>query len=188
MDLNCKTKSLCFFTSSRLTLTLFFLCVATLASGYLEKSFASAAASFTVTNTNDNGAGSLRQAILNANSNPGIDNINFSISSGFQSIKPLSALPTITEAVIIDGTTQPGYNQIPIIEIDGSNAGFASGLTVAGSNSVIKGLIINRFLGDTQETGNGIFLGGFGGNHIVGNFIGTDNTKLLVLIRRGGEF
>lgn len=174
--MNCKIKFLCFFPRSRLFLLLFVFSLTTLGSSYLQKSFAFSAATFTVTNTNDSGEGSLRQAVLNANSNPGIDNINFSITSGFRSIKPLSALPTITEAVVIDGTTQPGYNQIPIIEIDGSNAGFASGLSVSGGNCVIKGLIINRFVGDTQETGNGIFLGGFGGNQVIGNFIGTDST------------
>jgi hypothetical protein len=40
-------------------------------------------------------------------------------------------------------------------------------------------LIINRFQGDTQETGNGIFLGGLGGNQIIGNFIGTDATGTI---------
>lgn len=35
------------------------------------------AASFTVTNTNDIGPGSLRQAILDANASPGTDTIDF---------------------------------------------------------------------------------------------------------------
>ncbi|HEY3026191.1 MAG TPA: hypothetical protein VGJ55_08585, partial [Pyrinomonadaceae bacterium] len=34
---------------------------------------------FTVTNTNDSGAGSLREAILNANAQAGLDTINFNI-------------------------------------------------------------------------------------------------------------
>ncbi len=46
-----------------------------------------AAATFTVTNTNDSGAGSLRQAILDANANPGDDTIAFNIpGSGVQTI------------------------------------------------------------------------------------------------------
>src|SRR5688572_23214049 len=45
----------------------------------LFKFQAHAAATFTVTNTNDSGAGSLRQAILDANANPGQDMISFNI-------------------------------------------------------------------------------------------------------------
>ena len=57
-----------------------------------------------VTNTNDSGAGSLRQAILNANASTGtVDTIAFNISgSGPHTIVPLSALPTITDPVTID--------------------------------------------------------------------------------------
>ena len=73
----------------------------------------SAAATFTVTNTNDFGPGSLREAILETNSNAGLDTIVFAIGSGPQTIAPLSPLPTITDPVIIDGTTQPGYPGTP---------------------------------------------------------------------------
>jgi hypothetical protein len=37
------------------------------------------ALTYTVTNTNDAGAGSLRQAINDANTNPGADTINFDL-------------------------------------------------------------------------------------------------------------
>src|SRR5262249_55937217 len=54
---------------------------------------------FLVTNTNDSGAGSLRQAILDANATPNVggpDLISFAIpGSGVQTITPASALPTI---------------------------------------------------------------------------------------------
>src|SRR5947207_15931209 len=40
------------------------------------------ACTFTVTNTNDSGAGSLRQAILDANANLGTDSICFSVPGG----------------------------------------------------------------------------------------------------------
>src|SRR5436853_2502187 len=81
---------------------------------------ASAANTLIVTNTNDSGPGSLRQAILDANNNPGLDTISFSIGSGPKTIRPLEALPTLTDPVVIDGTTQPGFSGTPIIEIDGS--------------------------------------------------------------------
>ena len=74
---------------------------------------------FMVTNTSDSGPGSLRQAILDANAGPAINNINFDIGSGPQTIAPLSVLPDITNPVIIDATTQPGYAGTPLITITG---------------------------------------------------------------------
>ena len=69
-------------------------------------------ATFTVSNTNDSGAGSLRQAMLNANASVGtFDTITFSIPGPAPfSIALQSALPVITDRVTIDGTTQPGYS------------------------------------------------------------------------------
>ena len=96
------------------------------------------AATFTVTNTNDSGAGSLRQAILDANANPGTDTIEFNIpGAGVHTITPSQALPAATETVTIDGYTQPGSsvntdpiatNAVILIEIDGSAAGLANGI------------------------------------------------------------
>jgi choice-of-anchor C domain-containing protein len=106
-------------------------------------------ATYTVTNTNDSGAGSFRQAILDANSNAGVDTITFSIAgSGTQIINIASALPTITDQIIINGTTQTGYvagSFVPIV-IDGNNLN-ANGLTlgVGSSNSTIRGLVVRDF-------------------------------------------
>ena len=85
---------------------------------------------FVVTNTNDSGTGSLRQAILNANANPGLDTITFDIpGTGVQTISPASALPTITDPVVIDGYTQPGAspntlavgdNAVLLIDVSGA--------------------------------------------------------------------
>lgn len=130
------------------------------------------AATFTVTDINDSGAGSLRQAMTDANATSGIDTISFSIGSGHVQIIPTSALPPIIHPVIIDGTTQPGFSSTPLIEISGQGSG-ASGVGIritggsgGGSGSTIKGLIINRF------GANGIFLDS-SSNTIVGNYIGT---------------
>src|SRR5438874_2131308 len=66
-------------------------------------------ATLTVTTTADSGAGSLRQAILDANAAAGTDTIAFNIpGAGVQTIAPLTNLPMVTEAVVIDGYTQPG--------------------------------------------------------------------------------
>lgn len=143
------------------------------------------AATFVVTNVNDSGPGSLRQAILDANSNQGgVDVINFRIISfgtkaGVRTISPLSPLPTISEQVTIDGTTQPGYAGTPIIEIEGSRAGTRPGLSISAGFSTIKGLVINRFNGD------GIRMSETNGNVIEGNFIGTDATGSIDLGNSG---
>jgi hypothetical protein len=76
------------------------------------------ATTFTVVNTADSGAGSLRQAVLDANASAGADVIEFAIPSGSCSaggvcaIALASTIP-ITEAVTIDGTTQPRYGTAP---------------------------------------------------------------------------
>jgi uncharacterized repeat protein (TIGR01451 family) len=108
------------------------------------------AATFVVTNTNDNGAGSLRQGILDANANSAADQISFNISGTPPfTITPLTPLPALAFPVTIDGTTQPGFAGSPVVHLDGSSAGTNSdGLVIANSNgsgSVIRGLAIGRY-------------------------------------------
>src|SRR5262245_22311506 len=130
---------------------------------------------YPVTTTAGRGPGSLRHAILDANANPGPDTITFNIGGGgVQTNAPTRSLPVITDAVDIDGTTQPGYVGKPLIVLTGSSAGpNASGIRIAAGNSTVKGLVINGFGGD------GIVLTRRGGNAIVGNYIGTDVTGTL---------
>jgi hypothetical protein len=126
---------------------------------------------FTVTKTWDSGRGSLRQAILDSNANSGPNTIVFHIEHGVQTIRPESALPGITEPVTIDGTTQPGYNGHPLIELNGTHVtnGFA-GLTIFADNTTVRGLVINGFLHY-----EGIRVSSRGGNDVIaGNYIGTD--------------
>jgi hypothetical protein len=55
---------------------------------------------FPVTTTSDSGAGSLRQAILDANANVGADIISFNIpGSGVHTITPVTFLPLVTDSV-----------------------------------------------------------------------------------------
>ncbi len=148
----------------------------------------SAASTLTVTNTSDSGAGSLRQAILDANAAPGtLDVIGFNIpGAGPHTIAPTTPLPAISDPLIIDGTSQPGFPGTPIIELDGTSAGpNANGLEVTSGSSVILGLAINRFgTNGSGPGGAGIALLGFGGNVIQGNFIGTDVTGTVALGNR----
>src|SRR5437867_7479792 len=67
-------------------------------------------ATFTVTTTSDSGAGSLRQAILDANATSGTDTIEFQIvGTPPFSILPSLPLPQLTGPVVINATTQSGY-------------------------------------------------------------------------------
>jgi hypothetical protein len=137
---------------------------------------------FMVTNTNDSGAGSLRQAILDANNNPGLDTIAFNIpGSGVHTITPATDLATITEAVVIDGYTQSGAspntltigdNAVLLIELAGPNSN-GIGLNLGGSGgSTVRGLVINRF-------STGVLANSSNNNTIAGNFLGTDPTGMI---------
>src|SRR4051812_28403414 len=92
-------------------------------------------ATFNVTSTSDSGAGSLRQAILNANTTAGANTITFQISGGKPyTINLASALPVITNTVTIDATTQTGYSNAPVVELNGTGAGSgAAGLQFAAA-------------------------------------------------------
>ncbi len=114
---------------------------------------------------------SFREALNAANANPGIDMIGFSIpGAGPHTIRPASALPTITDPVVIDGTTEPDFAGTPIVELDGSSAGSVQGLDITAANSTIRGLVINRF----ERNGVQITGAGATGNVVEGNFIGTN--------------
>ncbi|HWB10985.1 MAG TPA: Calx-beta domain-containing protein [Pirellulales bacterium] len=125
---------------------------------------------------------SLREAIEAANAHPGQDVIDFDLPDQTRTISPLSPLPNITDPVIIDGTSQFGYAGLPLVELDGSQAGDgANGLTITGGGSVVRGLVIHSF------SGSGIELTGLGGNVVEGNFIGTDVTGTNYLPNQRGD-
>ncbi|MDA1049623.1 MAG: Ig-like domain-containing protein [Planctomycetota bacterium] len=163
-------------------------------------------ATFSVTNTDDGGSGSLRQAIIGANTTPNDpvtspDLIDFQIpGTGPHTIQPRTQLPPIDEAVIIDGYSQDGSqrntvplggtNAVPMIELDGSQAAGSSGLIISarGSGSSISGLVINGF------TFAGIYLNSSVNNMISGNFVGTDPSGMVsapngvgILIESGAD-
>jgi hypothetical protein len=129
-------------------------------------------ADFIVTVTADSGAGSLRQAIIDANATAGADAILFNIAgTGIKTIALTSALPAITDPIFIDGASQPGYAGTPLIELNGNSAGTGqTGLVITAGNSTVRGLTINRFRLD------GIELAGSGNDSIYANWIGTNNT------------
>src|SRR5262245_6400067 len=145
---------------------------------------------FTVVNVNDSGAGSLRQAIVDANNAAGADTIQFNIpGSGVHTITPASGsqLPFITDPVTIDGYTQPGSsantngpgqadNAVLLIEIQHPVDLGSNGLVLLDSadGSTIRGLVINKgfsrgIIVDASDV------------HIEGCFIGVDPTGTTAL-------
>src|SRR5262245_32772155 len=136
---------------------------------------------FLVTNVADSGTGSLRQAILDANAHSGADVIDFAIGSGVQTIQVGSTtgtpLPTITDSVTIDGTSQPGYSGTPLIELDGASADAnASGLVLDSPNCTVQGLVINRFsrFGIDLQKSSSVIRGNYIGVDTTGNTLRTD--------------
>lgn len=126
---------------------------------------------YTVTSNADSGTGTLREALGLANGSPGADTIKFAIGSGFASIALSSALPDVSDAVTIDGTSQPGYAGNPVVEINGAGAGSsAQGFKVTSGLVTLQGLIINRF------AKQGIWLFGGGSNVIRNCWIGLNTT------------
>jgi uncharacterized repeat protein (TIGR01451 family) len=124
-----------------------------------------------VTNTNDDtNPNSLRWAILQANSGSGSDTIDFDIpASGPVTIDLSAPLPALINPVMIDGTTEKGYDGAPLIEIDGSGLPGTgnSGLILSGGGSTIQGLAIVGFSGSAIELESG------GGNVVDGNYLGV---------------
>lgn len=136
----------------------------------------------------DDGTGNctLRAAIEEANIFGGSDVIEFNIpGNGPHTLNPLgSGLPTITDQLRIDGTSQPGYSfGNPRIVIDGSssNAG-TNGLEVFADGCEIRGLVIGGFSEDNfADGGIGIRIIASSNNQIAENFLGiaADGSTLL---------
>ncbi len=139
--------------------------------------------SFVVTTASDTGQGSLRWAIQTANTTPGLNIITFNIPGiGVHTITPLTALPEITDPVVIDGYSQPGShpntngpglgsNALLLIELNCTNVNPGTGgvgIMIRNGNCTIRGLVINR-------TPNAGVMMVYGSNNVIeGNFIGTD--------------
>ena len=149
------------------------------------------AALLTVTTTADSGPGSLRQAILDANAASGADNIAFAIpaasdggceaASGVCTITPTSSLPGITDALVIDGYTQPGASinthsvesrlgLDSVLKVELSGTLIDAVLRIETPDVTVRGLVINH----VQGFGIDVSLPAGGAVTIEGNYIGTD--------------
>lgn len=162
--------------------------------GFLLSASTAQAATVTVTSTADvaanDGQCTLREAIIATNTNTvsgvtlgecvagaaGLDTIAFAIAgAGVRSITLAALLPTITEAVFINGYTQPGtsantnplnagINAVLLIEV--TVASGPSQLTINASGTTIRGIVFNRGGDEIRVAASNVT--------IAGNFIGTN--------------
>jgi CSLREA domain-containing protein len=149
-----------------------------------------AADSFVVNTTDDANDGtcdsnhcSLREAINAANDNPGADTISFAgldATGGDVTIQLNSFLnPLLDNGTTIDGTTAQGYVNEPVVNIVKASGVIESGISIQGSNCIVRGLSMAGFFGvpsapDTSPEdliGAAIVITG-SGNLIEGNVLG----------------
>ncbi|MBN3033283.1 MAG: right-handed parallel beta-helix repeat-containing protein, partial [Candidatus Saganbacteria bacterium] len=156
--------------------------------------------SFEVINTNDSGAGSLRQAMLNANAIAGSHTITFNIPTddpgytteagvSFWKIKPTSALPGVTrDATVIDGTTQTtnqgNTNTLgPEVMLDGTlESGAASGISLEARYCTVEGLVICNF-----DAFAGVCVNGASAE-VKGNYLGTNAAGTAAAANKYGVY
>ena len=147
-------------------------------------------ATFLVTNLRNDGAGSFRQAIIEANQRPGANTIDFDVAGTLLNCK--TALPAITNPVTIDGSTAPSFAGSPVVTLnfqgtsglrfargsDGSilrdlslvNAGSA-GVTLSASDITLQGNYIGLLADGKTVAGNrgdGVQINASSHNDIIG--------------------
>jgi Tol biopolymer transport system component len=110
----------------------------------------------------------LRAAIEAFNNRGGGDTITFNIkSTGVHTIQPENPFPVPEYPVIIDACTQPGYDGLPMISVNGrDNMEYC--FELKEGESVIRGFSIGGF------TSAGILIADKGENIIEGNHIGIN--------------
>jgi hypothetical protein len=114
----------------------------------------------------------------------GLDTIVFNIpGAGVHTITPATNFDPLTDAVVIDGYTQPGASPntlavgddaVLLIELDGTAAN-GTGLFLSGGGSTVRGLVLNRWSTSAARIDQS------GGNTIEGNFMGTDPTGMTIV-------
>lgn len=138
--------------------------------------YASPTGVFTVTNVNDSGSGSLRQAILDANDTGGHDTIEFDLPPSSTIVLGGTQLPVISDSLTIDGSTAvsltiSGNNQSRVLEV-GAGANFTlthlslvQGLGTFGAllyvnddemNNSVVNVYNTYFVGNADAFGRGI--------------------------------
>jgi CSLREA domain-containing protein len=179
--------------------------------GLVAISATASAATITVNSTSDavanDGFCTLREAINSANGNvpsgammgeciagenlPTVDRIEFDIpAAGVQTITPATALPSLTQAVVIDGYTQgdaaantlaTGTNAKLRIEIDGTSLPNATVLLYVNTDgATVRGLVMNNVSYD-------VWINGHNNNAVRGDYFNTDPTGSTFAGPAGGS-
>ena len=107
------------------------------------------------------GACTLRAAIQEANRAATLDTIGFAIPGDgllTTTVSGSTPLPTLVHPVVVDGTTQPGWNGRPRVGVVANSLGFSVVLSVTGGSSTVRGLV----LASTSGTGTGLSIDGNG--------------------------
>lgn len=178
------------------TAAIAFACAALLVQGGAAQA---ATQNFTVTNTADSGAGSLRQALTDANASTAtvkrillqIPTSDSGFGGGVFTIRPLSALPVLRNGIQIDGAYQRGYtgntNLVgPEVVLSGVSAGPTTpGLRISGDGNIVRELVINRFGGAALGADYGIDTTP-SDNQFVLNYVGVDPTGMSAMANGGG--
>ena len=128
---------------------------------------------FTVTNLQNSGAGSLRQAIVASNQQPGANSIDFDVAGTIRIVR--TSLPAITNTVTINGSTAPAFAGTPVVTVnfqgtkglrfvagsDGSTVESLSlvkagnaGITISASNVTVQGNDIGLLSNGNTAAGN----------------------------------
>jgi len=121
----------------------------------------------TVTNTLDHGPGSLRAAIEEATGLGAGARIEFAIGERPVSIRPGAPLPPLAFGGLVDGWTQPGFDNAPLIEVNGADAGTGPGLEIVHDGLTVRGVAVTSWAGD------GVFVHDCDGVVLVGLHTGV---------------
>jgi parallel beta-helix repeat protein len=137
------------------------------------------AQTFQVTDAGDNGSNTnptvntlrwaIQQAEVPANAGSTIDFDITTGSSPFTINLTTTALLPISQQTTIDGTSEPGYTNTPIVVINGSALASGSGLDLTANGSVVRGLDIVGFAG----TGAAAIEVASNSNIIAANYLGV---------------
>ena len=147
-------------------------------------STATQAATYTVSNTNDSGAGSLRQAVLNANATTVADVINFSLAPG-STVNLSGSELLITQSLTIAGS---GIGNPNSVTINGAaNSRILHATIPSTGHLTLENLTLTN--GNINGRGGGIRMGGTGTHSLtLNNTVVTGNSTSGYFHEGGGLY
>ena len=180
-------------TSKRIVISVAVVCIAL---ALLPATKRVSANNFIVTTLNDSGLGSLRQAILDANANPGADTIIFQAGLTGTITLTTGQLPIITENLTINGpgvavVTVSGNHASGVLEINSgvtvtiSDLAIGNGFVFLGGSILNNGGIVN--IANSTLSGSSSSAGG-GVANILGTVTITNSTFSGNTATGGGVF